>query len=82
MATPRKFVAKAAALEKEPKALRHALEEAGTTLREAATATMNAAAKDTRKARTAVIAAAEEALAAAEKKLHDVRMQLRKQTHP
>jgi hypothetical protein len=59
--------------------IRRALQDAGITLLQAATAAVSAAAKDTLAATTAVIAAADDTLAAAEEKVRKVRAELRKQ---
>jgi hypothetical protein len=58
--------------------IRRALQDAGITLLQAATAAVSAAAKDTLAATTAVIAAADDTLAAAEEKLRKVRAEMRK----
>ena len=58
--------------------IRRALQDAGITLLQAATAAVSAAAKDTLAATTAVIAAADDTLAAAEEKVRKVRAEIRK----
>jgi hypothetical protein len=61
----------------ELKEVRHALQDTGITLLQAATAAISAAAKGTLTATTAVIAAAEDTLAAAEEKVRKLRSALR-----
>jgi hypothetical protein len=62
----------------ELKEIRGALQDAGITLLQAATAAVSAAAKDTLSATKAVIAAADDTLAAAEEKVRKLRADLRK----
>jgi hypothetical protein len=59
------------------KEIRGALQDAGITLLQAATAAVSAAAKETLAATTAVIAAADDTLAAAEEKVRKLRANLR-----
>ena len=61
----------------ELKDVRRALQEAGVTLLQAATAAINAAAKETLSATNAVIAAAADTLEATELKVRKLREQLR-----
>jgi hypothetical protein len=62
----------------ELKEIRRALQDAGITLLQAATAAVSAAAKDTLAATSAVIAAADDTLAAAEEKVRKIRADMRK----
>lgn len=61
----------------ELREIRRALQDAGITLLQAATAAVTAAAKETLAATTAVIAAADDTLAAAEEKVRKLRAELR-----
>lgn len=72
------MAAKASTPVQDLKEVRRALQDAGLTLLQAATAAISAAANETLSATESVIAAADDTLAAAEERVRTIRKELRK----